>query len=165
MIIGCKYHAHSLPVRLGRSKILIFLCILTQSPPSSQISSYRLKRNEVKVAQWCPTLWDPKDYTSPWNSPGQNSGVGSVSLLQGICLTQGLNQSLLHCRWILYQLSYQGGPYRLKTFKCAFLAMTSFLPTQGFFLFFMLMGFWNLKYSTPNSLLYVFMNAYMGLPW
>ena len=43
---------------------------------------------------------------SPRNSPGQNTGVGSLSLLQGIFPTQGLNQGLLHCRWILYQLSY-----------------------------------------------------------
>ena len=43
----------------------------------------------VKVAQSCPTLCDPKDYT--WNSPGQNSGVGSLSLLQGIFPTEGLN--------------------------------------------------------------------------
>ena len=49
---------------------------------------------------------------SPWNSPGQNTGVGSLSLLQGIFPTQELNQGLLHCRQILYQLSYQGSPYR-----------------------------------------------------
>ena len=40
----------------------------------------------------------------------KNTGVGSLSLLQGIFLTQELNQGLLHCRWILYQLSYQGSP-------------------------------------------------------
>ena len=45
---------------------------------------------------------------SPWNSPGQNTGVGNLSLLQGIFLTHGLNPSLPHCKWILYQLSYQG---------------------------------------------------------
>ena len=44
---------------------------------------------------------------SPWNSPGQNTGVGSLSLLQGIFLTQELNQGLLHGRRSLYQLSYQ----------------------------------------------------------
>jgi len=38
------------------------------------------------------------------------TGVGSLSLLQGIFLTQELNWGLLHCRWILYQLSYQGSP-------------------------------------------------------
>ena len=47
---------------------------------------------------------------SPWNSPVQNTGVGSLSLLQGIFPTQGLNPGLLHCRWILYQLSHKGSP-------------------------------------------------------
>ena len=44
------------------------------------------------------------------HSPGQNTIVGSLSLLQDIFPTQGLNQGLLHCRRILYQLSYQGSP-------------------------------------------------------
>ena len=43
---------------------------------------------KVLVAQLCPTLCHPMDY-SPWNSPGQNTGVGSLSLLQGIIPTQG----------------------------------------------------------------------------
>ena len=44
---------------------------------------------------------------SPWNSPGQNTGVGiSLSLLQGIFPTQGSNPGLPHCRQILYQVSY-----------------------------------------------------------
>ena len=47
---------------------------------------------------------------SPWNSPGQNIGVGSCSLLQGIFPTQGLNPGFLHCRWILYQLNHRGSP-------------------------------------------------------
>ena len=55
-------------------------------------------------------LW-PHGLYSPWNSPGQNTGVGSLSLLQGIVPAQGLNPGLLHCRWILYQLSYKGSPY------------------------------------------------------
>ena len=45
-----------------------------------------------------------------WDSPGKNTGVGSLSLFQGIFPTQGLNWGFLHCRWILYQLSYQGNP-------------------------------------------------------
>ena len=45
---------------------------------------------------------------SPWNSPGQNTGDGSHSLLQGILPTQGSNPGLPHCRWILYQLSHKG---------------------------------------------------------
>ena len=45
---------------------------------------------------------------SPWNSPGQNTGVGSLSLLQGIFPTQAVNPGLPHCRQILNQLSHKG---------------------------------------------------------
>ena len=38
----------------------------------------------------------------------KNTGVGSLSLLHGIFPTQELNQDLLHCRQILYRLSYEG---------------------------------------------------------
>ena len=51
---------------------------------------------------------------SPWNSPGQNIGVGSLSLLQGIFPTQGSTPGLLHYRWILYQLSHKGSPIQPK---------------------------------------------------
>ena len=40
----------------------------------------------------------------------KNTGVGSLSLLQWIFSTQESNWGLLHCRRILYQLSYQGHP-------------------------------------------------------
>ena len=46
----------------------------------------------------------------PWNSPGHNTEVGSLSLLQGIFTTQGSNTGLPHCRQILYQLSHKGSP-------------------------------------------------------
>ena len=52
----------------------------------------------------------PHGLYSPWNSPGQNTGVGSCSLLQGIFQTQGWNPGLPHCRRILYQLSHKGTP-------------------------------------------------------
>ena len=50
----------------------------------------------------------PARLLSPWNSPGQNTGVGRHSLLQGIFPTQGLNPGVPHFRWILYQLSHRG---------------------------------------------------------
>ena len=56
------------------------------------------------------TPWTIQLY-SPWNSPGQNTGVGSLSLLQGIFRTQGLNPYLPHCRQILYQLSHKRSPF------------------------------------------------------
>ena len=68
-----------------------------------------LLRVKVKVAQSCLTL-RPRGLYSPWNSPGQNTGVGSLSLLQGIFPTQGSNPGLPHCRQFLYQLSHKGSP-------------------------------------------------------
>ena len=65
------------------------------------------KWSEVKGAQSCLTLCDPMDYTVPWNSPGQNTGVGTCSLLQGIFPTQGSKPGLPRYRRILYQLSQQ----------------------------------------------------------
>ena len=55
----------------------------------------------------------PHELYGPWSSPGLNTGVGSLFLLQGIFPTQELNWGLLHCRWTLYQLSYQGSHYFL----------------------------------------------------
>ena len=50
----------------------------------------------------------PHGLYSPWTSPDQNTGVGSLFFLQGIFPTQELNRGLLYCRRILHQLSYQG---------------------------------------------------------
>ena len=47
-----------------------------------------------------------------------NIGVGSLSLLQGIFLAQELNCGLLHCRQILYQLSYQEAPIHIYVYIC-----------------------------------------------
>ena len=54
-------------------------------------------------------LW-PHWLYSPWNSLGQNTGMGSFSRLQRTFPTQGSNPGLPHCRWILYQLSHKGSP-------------------------------------------------------
>ena len=52
----------------------------------------------------------PHGLFSPWNYPGQNTGVGSLSLLQGIFPTQGLNPGLQHCRWIFFPAEPPGKP-------------------------------------------------------
>ena len=52
---------------------------------------------------------------NPWNSPGQNTGVGSRSLLQGIFPTQGSNLGLPHCRQIFYPMNHQGSPKILES--------------------------------------------------
>ena len=65
------------------------------------------------VSQLCPTPCDPMKCSPPGSSvhgdcPGKNTGVGCPALLQGISPTQGSNLGLLHGRWILYHLCYQG---------------------------------------------------------
>ena len=81
---------------------------------------------KVKVAQSCLTLCNPMG--CPWNSPGQNSGVGSLSLLQGIFPTQGSKPGLPHCGWILYQLNHKGSPRILEVGSLSLLQRIC--PTQ-----------------------------------
>ena len=96
----------------------------TVLPPNScvEILAFSTSRAAVLclVAQSSPTLCDPMDCSSPgssvhWDSPGKNTGVGCHALLQGIFSTQKSNPGLPHCRWILYQLNYQGSPTVLHT--------------------------------------------------
>ena len=72
----------------------------------------------IKWSEWNRSVVSdslrPHGLHSPWHSPGQNTGVGSLSLLQGIFPTQGLNPGVPHCRWILYQLSHRGSPRTLQ---------------------------------------------------
>ena len=56
-----------------------------------------------------PALQAASLLSEPPGKP-KNTGVGTLSLLQDIFLNQELNWGLLHCRWILYQLNYQGSP-------------------------------------------------------
>ena len=55
----------------------------------------------------------PQGLDSPRNSPGQNTGVGSLSLPQGIFPTQGMNPGLPHYRRILHQLSHKGSEVKV----------------------------------------------------
>ena len=77
--------------------------------PNPQPTFSSLSFPLVKVAQSRPTL-QPHGLYSPWNSLGQNTGVGSLSLLQEIFPTHGSNPGLPHYRWMLYQLSHKGSP-------------------------------------------------------
>ena len=58
----------------------------------------------------CVQLCDPMNYTSSWNSPCKNAGVGCHAVLQGIFPTQRWNPGLPHCTQTLYQLSHKGSP-------------------------------------------------------
>ena len=90
------------------------------------------------VTQSCPTLCDTMDGSLPdssvhGDSPGKNTGVGCHDLLQVIFPTQRLNPGLLHCRWILYHLSYQGSPQTclLPTYFWSILSLFVVDPIAG----------------------------------
>ena len=72
----------------------------------------------------------PHELYSPWNYPGQNTGVGNLSVLLGIFSTQGLNPGLLHCRRILYQLSHEGSPKILEWESHPFSSKSSWSRNQ-----------------------------------
>ena len=84
---GLQVRLRTTNVQLNFSRILIFY-----------------EKVKVLVVHLCPTLCNPVGCMQPtrllcpWNSPGQNTGVGCHSLLQVIFPTQGLNLGLLHCR-------------------------------------------------------------------
>ena len=101
MIFSCKIWAH-----WSRTNFISSLPSIPELPHRTPQGS--LSESE-RLSVMSDSLW-PHGLYSSWNSPGQNTGVGSLSLLQQIFLTQESNPGLLHCRWILYQLSHKGSP-------------------------------------------------------
>ena len=117
------YGRFNVCVRLVAQSYLTLCNLMDYSPPGSSVHGDSLGKN---IGMGChahlggnlpnpgiepryPTLWMD---SLPSEPPGKftNTGVGSLPLLQGNFLTQESNQGLLHCRQILYQLSYQGSP-------------------------------------------------------
>ena len=105
-----------------RSLVSYSLWSFKESDRTEQLTSSLATCLQVHVTFWCTEVevkWKSLSCVwlfatpwlySPWNSPGQNTGVASLSLLQGIFPTQGPNPGLPHCRQILYHLSHQGSP-------------------------------------------------------
>ena len=79
------------------------------SPPPASPPKHMLVSESESFSVMSDSL-QPHGLYIPWTSPGQNTGVGSCSLFQGIFPTQGSNPGLPHCRRILYQLSHKGSP-------------------------------------------------------
>ena len=80
---------------------------------SAEITQRQREQSKQWESESCPvvsnSLW-PHGIYSPWNSPRKNTGVSSISLLQGICPTQGSNPGIPNCRQILHQLSHKESP-------------------------------------------------------
>ena len=103
-------HHSSNQILLGASYLVIQNKNHTMAckPLQKRIPLYISESESRSLSVVSDTLRPHRLY-SPRNSPGQNTGVGSLSLLQGIFPTQGSNPGLLHCRRILYQLSHEEG--------------------------------------------------------
>ena len=109
---------------ISQLRMLEWVAILFSRRPSWGNIMYEVKVAQLKSLSCVLVLWprglEPARLLCLWNSPGQNTGVGSCSLLQGIFPTQGLTPGLPHCRRILYQLSHHGSPRILEWAACPF---------------------------------------------
>ena len=85
---------------------------------------FHIQVEEMKVAPWFPTLWDPMDYTVHGILQARIL-EWITSLLQEIFPTQGSDPGLPHCRRILYQLSHKGSPRTLEWAACPFSSRSS----------------------------------------
>ena len=102
-LLNCRY-----------CKVLLFMCQFGLAILPSFYSGCCCECMFLDAGKWKSLShvrpFAPPGLYSSWNSLGQNTGVSSLSLLQGIFPTQGLNPGLPHFRRILYQLSYKGSP-------------------------------------------------------
>ena len=107
---GREGESHCLCPLMGEQGRVHYLCPLSGERGRITLLLPTVGR-ESKSWSVVSSALQPQGLYSPWNSPGQNTGVGCHSLLQGIFPTQGLNPGLPHCRQILYQLSHQGSRF------------------------------------------------------
>ena len=127
--IGCLRSTHTnqifaLKNRASNISIIIYHWGLSNYSLMTLMSTKLIlpKSNYLKLkSESCSvesdSLWLHELY-SPWNSPGQNTGVGSLSFLQGNLPNPGIEPSLPHCTRILYQLTHEGSPRILEWVAC-----------------------------------------------
>ena len=106
----------------------------------------------LSIADWFFTSWATRE-------DQENTGVGSLSLLQQIFLTQELNWGLLHYRWILYQLSYEGSPLRSKPCHTWITCMPSHFSHIWLFV-----TPWTIAHQAPLSMGFSRHEYWSGLP-
>ena len=99
-------------VKINKTKSWFFKKINKIGRPLTRVIRNKREKNQInKIRNEKGEVTADNAYiqrTIPWDSPGKNTGVSCHFLLQGIFPTQGSNPGLLHCRQILYQLSYEG---------------------------------------------------------
>ena len=103
----------------------------------------------------------PHGLYSLWNSPGQNTGVGSLSLLQAIFPTRGSNPGLLHCRQILYQLSHMKAQMQQRVNNCWFKVKDKWV----FIILFNFLWVWKSSYQEVKipCTFYTYITSHFGI--
>ena len=107
---------------------------LQESDTTEQLSTHT--QIESESCSVVSDSWRPCGLYSQCDSSGQNTEVGSLSLLQRIFPIQGSNPGLPHCRRILYQLSQKGSPIWICVYiisqreECALFWLNWGLPEQ-----------------------------------
>ena len=113
-------------------------------------------KSESEVTQSCRLLATPWTI-QPMEFSGQNAGVGSLSLLQGIFPTQGLNPGLPNCRQILYQLSHKGSPRILEWVAFPFSSRSSLIQESNWGLLHCRQPLYHLSYQgSPRYDMYIY---------
>ena len=113
---GTRPHMPQLRAHMLQTKTQHSQLNLKTKNSDSRLPQQSTTWDSVLPSQWSESHSVVSDSLRPhglyslWNSPGQNTGVGSHSLLQRIFPNQGSNPGLPHGRRILYQLSHQGSP-------------------------------------------------------
>ena len=107
-------------IKLFNSAYEVGCCLCGRTECDTTKATQQQQQQQHEVGTMYPCFYEscsvvsdsllPHELYSPWNSPGQNTGVGSHFLLQGVFPTQGSNPDLPHCKRILHQLSHHGSP-------------------------------------------------------
>ena len=99
----------TLPLLIAHIMKNITLRRMAENCKSFLFHTVCVSRSVVPDSLWPHGLQSTR-FLCPWDFPGNDTGMGCHFLLQGIFPTQESNPGLLHCRQILYRLSYKGSP-------------------------------------------------------
>ena len=106
---GCWSQEH-FPLNWLLTNFCLRVCFVVPTRRHKTQARVTVMQSESESRSVVSDSLQPYGLHIPCNSSGQNTGVGSLCLLQGIFPTQKSKPGLLHCRRILYQLSHKGSP-------------------------------------------------------
>ena len=119
--------------RVGGDVLRLIPVLLWESNTIADLTGGRAQVVIWAMGSGCKYKWSFACWPTA-NLLSKNTGVGSLSLLQGNFPTQESNLGLLHCRWILYQLSHPGSPIWAMGSSCQYSWSSTRWPTTNLLL-------------------------------